>query len=79
MIGEYTLTGFNDRYTVAASYNKANGCLEINAQLLGINGNEAVSGLQPGALEEEVALHGIHLMVYSLLRILTDWDIHHYT
>lgn len=42
MIGEYTLTGFNDRYTVAASYNKANGCLEINAQLLGINGNEAV-------------------------------------
>lgn len=40
--GSYAIHGFNSNYDVAASYNKAVGCLEINSQLLGIEGSTAV-------------------------------------
>lgn len=40
--GSYAINGFNSNYDVAASYNKAMGCLEINSQLLGIEGSTAV-------------------------------------
>ena len=40
--GSYAIHGFNSNYDVAASYNKAMGCLEINSQLLGIEGSTAV-------------------------------------
>ena len=40
--GNYAIHGFNENYDVAATYNKVYGCLEINSQLLGIEGSTAV-------------------------------------